>query len=381
MDKDAFFPKFSSWILQRSDSRYFPFLLATALAFTSMFLAMPKWMKHNEDSKPWQVVKLKSDDLTNTLDHLEPGSWLAKKVFRLSVPAFMKLTGAPPLAVLALQFLCGFLLLAFCYKLAEEMLADKVSSVFITAALAFTYFGRAAFYDAMFLWFDGFAYFLLLMALYCSRPWLIFLFASMAAWTDERAFIGLSIIMLFHLMKSGVLKARDLPSAVRDSRFLAALAAAGLYLAVRLWLGYSHGMKTPTDGASHQVLLQAWHYLPLGSWTFLEGFWLAALVFFLVALSRGDYFLPGLVLAVLLVFTLVAGCVHDITRSGSYAMPLVFVIVSYLSQRMTEEEQRRLYFSAFAISLLFPPWFVCAVWKMEDSISSPVFIQLLRLVI
>ncbi|MEY3369290.1 MAG: hypothetical protein RI973_2445 [Bacteroidota bacterium] len=356
-------------------------MLAMVLTVMSMFLAMPKWIKYNENTEPWQVVKLKSDDLTHTLDHLEPGSWLAKKVFRLSVPAFMKLTGAPPLAVLALQFLCGFLLLVFCYKLVEELVADKVSAVFITAAMAFTYFGRAAFYDAMFLWFDGFAYFLLLMALYCSRPWLIFLFASAAAWTDERAFIGLSIVMLFHLMKSGGLKARDLPSAVRGGRFLAAFAAAGLYLAIRLWLQYSFGMKTPTDGAKLQVLFQAWFYLPLGSWTFMEGLWLAALVFFIVALSRRDYLLPGLVLATLLVFTMIAGCVYDITRSGSYAMPIVFVIVSYLSHRMIAEEQRFLYFSAFAISLLFPPLFVCSVWKMEYSISSPVFIQLLRLVI
>ena len=135
------------------------------------------------------------DDLTNPLTHLDPGSWLAKKVFRLSVPLVLKVTGASPPVVLALPYGCGILLFFFGYKLALQVMRDRMTAVFTASALAFTYFGRAAFFDVGFLWFDGIAYFLLLMAMYAPRGWQVFLFASAAAWADERAFMALSVVM------------------------------------------------------------------------------------------------------------------------------------------------------------------------------------------
>ena len=93
-------------------------------------------------------------------------------------------------------------------------------------------------------------------------------------------------------MQKGTLVSRELSGAFRNPRWLATAAAAGLYLASRFWMQSAYGMETPTAGAHWRVIAQTWPHLPLGSWTFFEGFWLAAAVFFVVAWSRRDFLLP-----------------------------------------------------------------------------------------
>ncbi|MEY3051613.1 MAG: hypothetical protein RLY31_1398 [Bacteroidota bacterium] len=373
---ETFLPeKMFDRLAQYCRSRRFPASLALLLTVMSLLLAFPDFSRYDPASLAWQTITLKAGNLTHTLAHLEPESWLAKKVFRLSVPVFMRVTGAPPAVVLALQYVCGLLLFLFGYRLARRVLTDDVAAVFFTAAMAFTYFGRAAFYDVGYLWFDGIAYFLLLMAMYARMGWSVFLFATAAAWTDERAFMALSVVMLFHWMDKGRWDRRTLPDGLRNPRLLAALAAAVGYLAVRTWLQVTYGMKTPGEGAHWQVIRHTWPHLPLGSWTFLEGFWLAACLFLLVSWSKREFLLPLLAGCILLVFTLTAASVYDVTRSGSFALPVVFVMGRHLGSRLGKKDLRSLYFSVFAVSLLFPPIFVCSDWGPIQSLSTSVFVK------
>ncbi len=377
MSEISFPEKLFARISRKREGPLFAASLAILLTVASLTLALPDWSRYDPASEAWRTLALKSADLTNPLTHLDPGSWLAKKVFRLSVPLVMKVTGASPPVVLALQYGCGILLFFFGYKLALQVMRDRVTAVFTASALAFTYFGRAAFFDVGFLWFDGIAYFLLLMAMYAPRGWQVFLFALAAAWTDERAFMALSVVMLFHMMHQGTLGRRELLGAFRNPRWLATAAAAGLYLATRFWMQSAYGMKTPAAGAHWRVITQTWPHLPLGSWTFFEGFWLAAAVFLVVAWSRRDFLLPLLVGVLLSIFTLVAACVFDITRSGSFAMPIVFVMGGYLAGRLAETDLRWLYLSVLLVSILFPPIFVCSDWGPIDSLSPSLFVRLL----
>src|SRR5690606_2164821 len=121
------------------------------------------------------------------------------------------------------------------------------------------------------LWFDGFAFFFLVMAMYARKPIAILLWCTAAAWTDERAFMALGIVFLFHQLEG---------NADRSIRLLrpnlngtAALIAIGAYLALRMFLADRYGMRISDHGAEPAYLEYTMRYLPIGAWTFLEGFW------------------------------------------------------------------------------------------------------------
>ena len=99
---------------------------------------------------------------------------------------------------LLVQLVLGVTLILTSYKLSFKILNDKVAATFVSAAIIFTYFGRACFVDLTDLWFDGWAFAALLMAMYARKPIVIFVLCSAVAWTDERAFLTIPIVVLFH---------------------------------------------------------------------------------------------------------------------------------------------------------------------------------------
>jgi hypothetical protein len=367
------------WIDRRATMRHYPFVLGFVLMLASLTLVIPHFTTFNADSEAWQTVTLKSQDLTHSLDHIDPFNFLAKKVFRLTVPVIMRITHLPPIGVLALQFLMGYLLIVFSYKLAHRILKDAVTATFITAGIVFLYFGRAAFYDISWSWFDGFAYCFLILAMYYRQVLLIFLFAFAAAWTDERALIALALVLFFHQVSDLARGQFGLGQIMRPNRRgLAVLAAMGAYLGLRLLLTAQYGMHTPSTGANLSILAKTMPYLTLGSWTFLEGFWLMFLLTLLVAVRSKDYFFGFVTLMAAIVFVVVSGCVMDITRSGAYLVPVIFAFAAYLSHQLKAENLRLLAAVCFAACLLSPALIVCAEWSLEISVQYSVFALLLR---
>jgi hypothetical protein len=86
---------------------------------------------------------------------------------------------------------------------------------------------------------------------------------------------------------------------------------------------------------------------------------------------RRDYLMLFLLLAPILVLGTVAGCVTDITRSGSFMLPIVFVLIRYPGIFFNQLQMRSILFSCFAITLLFPPVFVCLDWGAANWYFSP----------
>src|SRR4051812_373144 len=124
----AWVDRFSVLIENSSSSRFYPLRLSLLLMFLSLLFATPKFTAFNPSSYAWQTVALKSSDLTNQLNHIDPHSWLSKKVFRLTVPINMRISHLPPLGILILQYLLGIGLLVLCYKLSIRILNDAVNA-------------------------------------------------------------------------------------------------------------------------------------------------------------------------------------------------------------------------------------------------------------
>lgn len=344
---------------------YYGWCLALVLSLASLFLAWPCYECFDSEFIAWKVVMLKAEQPLHTLDHIEPQSWLSKKVFRLSVPVLIGLLHLKPFGAMVLQYVVGYLLIHFIYRLSRRVLQDPVSATYLTAGMTFLYFGRTAFVDVQHLWFDAFAYFFLVLAMYARSSWSIFLFATAAAWTDERAFMALGIVHFFHQLaqkNSGPVRMLDLLRPGKNGMFV--LLSIAVYLALRGYLTHFHGMSISTYAAEPKYLRITLPYIPIATWTFLEGSWLLYVVAVFSAFRRREHFLLLAFLLVIAAAMLISGSVADLTRSGSYVVPIIFVLIMYLRHMLPAPPLRRLILVAAAISLLFPSTFVCTDWPM-----------------
>jgi len=349
---------FFSWIEKKSGSKYYIYVVV----LIAWVLACPHSRPGNFQNDIWNSVMLKSRDLTNTLSQFPSYSNAAKKVFRLTVPLVIKLFHLKPVGVLIIQYILGFLLIIFSYKLSLRILKDAVSATFISMGILFTFFGSISFCDMSTAWFDGWSYFFLVMALFQRNIFSIFFFATLAAWNDERAFIALPIVLLFHqINKDGITKYNFKELLLLNSKSMAVLTAIVGYIALRFYLQFQFGMHTPAgDGAAVglSILKQDLYLLPIGMWTFLEGFWILFLLFILFAVTNKNYLLVTFILALTLILTIVAGCVLDITRSGAYLMPVIFVLISYLRNYITVNSMQYILFFVMTVCLIFPSYFI-----------------------
>jgi hypothetical protein len=358
MTMSLIFSSLFSWIERKSTVKNYPIYLVLILVCVSLFFAFPRYDLYENTSPNWDVTMLKSKDLTNNLSHIAPDSFLAKKVFRLTVPVTIKLFHLNRIGVLAIQFVLGILFLLYAYKLTKRVFKDAVSATFLVAGLVFLYCGRTCFTELSYTWFDGWAYFFLLMALYNKNIFPVFLFATLAAWTDERAFIALPIVILFHQINSNKphrFKFKGLIGLNPSS--IAVIAAMGGYIGLRLFLASAYNMHTPKELANSGVLERNIIHTSFGfgAYTFLEGFWLLFPLLLFFAYKSKHYLFLILVLGSILLSTITALCVYDITRSGSYLFPILFVFIAYISNFIEVKDARGSLFVCMFFSFIFPP--------------------------
>ncbi len=342
----------------------------------SIFLAWPCFNCFDPGSIAWEVVFRKAADPLDDLRDVPEYLWLSKKVFRLTVPLIISIMGLGPIGTIVLQFAVNYLLFAFTFKLALRVLKDPIAATWLTAGLAFLYFGRAGLHDLEHLWFDGLAFFFLIAAMHARRPIAIFLWCTLAAWTDERAFMALGNVLLFHQLEGvpdrSIRLLRPKPNGV------AALIAIGAYLVLRIILAGRYDLPTSTYGAEPAYLERTLIYLPIGAWTFLEGFWIILIAVVGLAFRSRHYFLAFFLAIASLCAIMIAGSVSDITRSGSYLVPIVFVCLLMLKEHLAEIPIRRLLLVAGVTSLLFPAVIVCPDWEIARWSRPPLPVQVLR---
>jgi hypothetical protein len=358
MDFAPTLSNFYQWVENKSAKKSYPFFLTLTLVCISLFLAFPRYDQYNNNPVAWDVTMLKSQDLTNSLTKIPPESFMAKKVFRLTVPVVIRVFHLNRAGVIAIQALLGFLLLLFSYKLANRILEDSVSATLVTAGIAFIYAGRACFTDIAYTHFDGWAYFFILMALYNRNLFAIFLFATMAAWIDERGVLALIFPILFHQVEASKDKNFALLPLLRPARSsIAVLLAVAGYIALRLYLTHAYNMHTPANDANLSVLNQNIIHTSFGfgAFTFLEGFWLLLPAVILTGIKNKHYILMTLILGAILAFSLVVFCVYDLTRSGSYLFSVIFVFLVYIRQFVQIANFRSILAVCFFFCFIFPP--------------------------
>ncbi len=289
----------------------------------------------------------------------------SKLSFRFTVPLLANAlnigktkSGYDIIFLYLLQSLLLFPFFLLLIKLLQRYV-NNTATVFFSISFAAIYLASAFFCDYDF-WFDGFAYFFLLLGMYLRHPAGIFCALQMACWTDERAVIALASVYVFHHLQENDFNLR-FRFPVLDWSFLTRNST--LVLGVGVWYGllrailsYNFKLYTPLGeaaGVSLSLIPFQLEYRFMGIVSTFEGLWLVFLLAIGMLIYQKKFFLAFGLSALMLVHILVAYSVYDITRSLTYAFPLL-IIAGILVARQHPKNSALLFLTLAVLCLLFP---------------------------
>jgi len=93
------------------------------------------------------------------------------------------------------------------------------------------------------------------------------------------------------------------------------------------------------------------------------------------------FFITTLILLQTALLTIPALSVFDITRSGGYLMPLVFVLIVFVVQNFNIQKIRSLLFRCLLFTFLLPPYFIVSSWKPPIYLHENMLVKLVKKVI
>ncbi len=291
------------------------------------------------------------------------GSHLEKTTFRLTVPFIAWLLHMDTAGLYIVQFIMGVVMILLTLRFCDRVSGDRVSAFLFTAGLVFTYAGSAAFFD---IWGqrDPFGYFFLVLALFTRNPWLVFSSTLLAAFSDERALIASTLVLLHHALVHMQPQEQHVARARFGRTVYAVLCAWVVYLMVRFSLSHCMGFRTGTGELGLTMFFRNLDQLLWGLWSGLEGQWLVVLVFvvFLWRVERRHWSL--LFVGGLGVLAAIAVLVDDTTRSMAYGFIILYPAYAWLMGRADKRQVRVVLFFAFLVSLIHPLYFKLGTGSM-----------------
>jgi hypothetical protein len=290
--------------------------------------------------------------------------------FRFTVPLLAKILGVTDSpggrSVVIVYLIQSVLLIPFLFILMKILLRrlPPVTVLLFVMGSSTIYLAKAFFWDYDF-WFDGFAYFFLAFGMYLKNRIGIFLTLTLACWTDERAAVALASIYLFHLLSESDFELRVPAQLHGEGKWLqrrssTVLIAGAIYLISRTLLATISDLHTPTGAGSGVELglipYQLKHRLS-GVFLTFEGFWVLFLFAIGLLVKKGNRLLTLLMLSIMAGHILVAYSVFDISRSLTYAFPLM-IISALIINKYEVRNVKYLYMVATAICVLLPTQFL-----------------------
>lgn len=346
------------------------FLLAITFAFPHYDVFLPGNAPHPN----WEYVETQIQAPLSAGDY-SPESHAAKRAFRLLVPVVGYLTGihSPPFFIL-LQHLFGLLFFYLALRLAERITQDKVAALLLLAGIVGIYLGKSFFWDIGG-WFDGIAFFFLLLAMYSRSYWVLFLSLTLAFWTDERAILASTLVYLwwkFSLQDDLPLSLKNL--LLPNPRNLIIIATWACYLGLRTLLTQQYGLSVPM-GEEGAIGFQRWELFLPALLTAFEGLWLLLLPLGISLWNRSSVWLALALLLATGIVMIPALMVADITRSLTYAFPLIFIGLQGLQRTANTLEIRNFLLILAACCLLFPNLVVISTIRWIHPMVPGLFVE------
>lgn len=340
-----------------------------SLTILSLVLATPQFSGYKKtfsEIKGWQAFNQQKEHPFTPLN-FSGGSNAAKRTFRLTVPVLAKIFRLNDYAVIVIEWLLNILFLFFSILLFEKITKDKTLALLGTIGLTFIYNGHAGFTDNN-AWFDVFAYLFLLLAMFYSNAFLIFILIFFAAWTDERAIFGSLLVFFWWKLNETKVSEFSFPSffkfEIKSSMVILALV---VYSIGRFLLMKYGNLSIPFKEVGLDVLFNSTGAIGLGLWSALEGFWLLIIVCLIFLFTQKKYSVAFSLIGLMTLIMLVAFSVHDITKSAGYIFPVIFISVSILTEKFSQIDLRKILLLCAAVCFLFPSYYYAshdhiAVW-------------------
>jgi hypothetical protein len=304
--------------------------------------------------KGWEATYFKAEHLSHGLQKFAENSNAAKREFRLTIPALIKVLGhPPPWKVYCLQIAVGLLIFVVFFKLCESLFDWDVSLLF-TLALPFLYFGRSAWVDLSG-WFDTFAYFFILLGIWVKPTAAKGLFFFLAFWTDERAILAFPVVLLWE-NRAYLFYGQWKQMLNLNNLFFGGLLS--LYFILRGLLHYFFCLTTPTADLGAPNFSKTLATFSLSQISFFEGFWLIVFITMGLLLAHKKWWLSAMILCILLIQNIVSFSVLDTTRSGCYWFPLILPLMYFLQEMKSQIiSMKLLALMVFFITILIPGFF------------------------
>jgi hypothetical protein len=325
-----------------------------------LFFSFPNFSKSYDESRhtrSWDIILQKRDyPFKDVVPQLNPISHESKLNFRLTVPILAKLLGLGRPGIYTLQLACGVIQLWATACIALRLTNDRVTSLLVTLEVASTWAGTTSFVEYRGI-FDGVALLFLACAILSQKPLLAGLSVFLAAWTDERGLIASSCVYLYHAYRQYCGTGSWISACLRRTPMGVILSWVA-YFATRFALARAYHLTTTAQGVSAGIIIHQLNILPLGCWTALEGGWLLVFASSLILVQRRQFtFMAAYFLSISIVLA-VAMMVYDVTRSMAYAFPAIFIALRILGDSENRRDLRALCTAAFAVSLLWPNYYV-----------------------
>ncbi|WP_159468718.1 hypothetical protein [Dyadobacter sp. 3J3] len=292
----------------------------------------------------------------------------AKIAFRLTPPLIARLSGTYSIGngkgVILVYILQSMLLLPFFFLLIKtiQRFVDNRTTIFFVISFSAVYTTTAFFWDYEF-WFDGYAYFFLMLSIYLRNKAGIFVSSQLACWTDERAVIALYSVYIFHVLQENNFKIYHLYEILKidfKNNSSVLLASAMVYAVIRISFTYVFNLKTPLGAgadAGFDLIPYQINNRYIGIFMSFEGLWLIFFASLLVLFTQRNFFMAIILVSIVCIHILVAYSVFDITRSLSYGFP-IFIICTVILSKNKPASNHALFALSAIICLLIPTQFL-----------------------
>lgn len=313
------------------------------------FFSCPLFPPHRESQDYWRgywtgIVERKIEDpIYDYSRSYPPESHEAKRTFRVLVPLVARVTGTGMAGVELFRHAMHAVFILALLLAAERACGDRLTALGVSLAVAGSAVGTSVWRDACY-WFDNCAHAFIVLALLTRRPVAACGLIILGGFVDERVFLALPLVALYHLATGS------------DRSVLLGLGAAvPVFAVLRMALATAFDLGMPLAGIGpNTILLANLPNMPAAFWFGLEGGWLfVGLACWRLGPSALGVALAGCTLGAMMA----SGLVGDFSRSTTYAFPATLVAAACLTSRFagsTGDVWRRLAAVAAAVSVLIP---------------------------
>lgn len=303
---------------------------------------------------------------------------VAKTELRLFIPFVAHVIGIDGIG---LAFLAQFLALPFyllVYKLFRRIGRDRVVAIFLTAAFACCFFGKAFnfhFYK------DSYAHlFLVAAALFPGTIWQLIILICVG-FIDERAIVAIGIYPFLNLLMTTEKDVKDLSFKSLLFNSIVPVVAFILILLLRFYFARTFHLTTPVGddyGAGLGLIRDSFKWIPLTLLNAFDGFWLLIIIGFAYLWFRKAHLFSAYIASYMMGIITIAFCVYDITKSLGYLILIPFVFTFFLRD-LTISQKRSVCLAVLALSLFIPNYYIWGGYDGHISWLSPILPKVFKL--